>query len=120
MRFAMITLMLIGCGMLCMARDLSAPMITICGAKVETESAAKRLAFDNYIRKMKGNISATESVRDVTIIVLGYDVGGFAKKGEKIWEARVTDNQALRAILWVNPRSENVHFVCGPWEAKTK
>lgn len=116
MRTVMMVLMLVSGTLLCMARDLSAPAPKIPGAKVETESAAKRIAFDNYIKKMNGNISATEAVREVAIVILGYDLGDFAQKGIQIWEARVTDNQALRAIIWVNPRSEKVHFLCGPWD----
>ncbi len=118
MRTFMILLVVAGCVMLCSARDLSAPMVKIPGAKVETEFAAKRLAFDNYIKKVKGNVSATEAVREVTVIVIGFDVDGFAKRGTQIWEARVTDKQALRAIIWVNPLTGEVHFVCGPWEEK--
>lgn len=101
------------------AGAVSAPVAKISGTKVETESDAERLAFDNYMKRMNGNISATEAVREVVVVVLGYDVDGFAKRGEKIWEARVMDNQALRAIIWVN-RSGDVHFVFGPWEAKTE
>jgi hypothetical protein len=116
MSHAMIAWMLVSYSMPCMARDLSVPAARISGAKVETESAAKRLAFDHYLKKMKCNISATEAVREVVVIVLGYDVDDFAKRGTEIWEARVTDNQELRAIIWVNPRTENAHYVCGPWE----
>lgn len=105
------------CTSFCFGRDLSKPMAKITGAKVETELIAKRLAFDNYIKRMDGNISATEAVRDISIQVLGYNISEFADKGMKFWEARVSDNQELRAIIWINPYSEQVHFICGPWDS---
>ena len=101
----------------CFGRDLSIPMAKITGAKVETELIAKRLAFDSYIKRMDGNISATETVRDISVQVLGYSISEFADKGVQLWEARVVDKQELRATIWINPYSEQVHFVCGPWDS---
>lgn len=103
-----------------MGRDLSAPPLQIEGAKVSLQADAKRIAFEAYAKKMRAEILANESVQDIAIVTLGYDVRDFAAKGERIWEARVlTIEGRLRAIIWVNPRSEGVHFVCGPWEEKT-
>jgi hypothetical protein len=116
MRTFLTMLMLVICATTCIARDLSAPEAKIPGAKVETRSDAKRLAFNSYIEKTKGNISATEAAREIEIIVLGYDVGTFAQRGTKLWEARITDNQMLRAIIWIAPQTEEVRFVCGYWD----
>ncbi|MDX9862370.1 MAG: hypothetical protein RBS99_15785 [Rhodospirillales bacterium] len=100
-------------------RDLAAKPLQIEGAKVSAQADAKRIAFEAYAKKMRAEILANESVQDMAVVTLGYDVPGFASKGERIWEARVlTIEGGLRAILWVNPRSEDVHYVCGPWEAK--
>ncbi len=93
------------------------PSLQIEGVKVSTQADAERIAFEAYAKKMHAEILPNEGVQDIAIVTLGYDVRDFAKKGERIWEARVmTDEGRLRAIIWVNPRSEKVHFVCGPWE----
>lgn len=61
---------------------------------------------------MHGEILATEAVHDIAIIVLGYDVPDFAPAGARIWELRVkTIEGGLRAVIWVNPQSEQVRFV---------
>lgn len=84
------------------------------------EVMARRLAREAYASKMGVRLMAEESVRHMTQVTLGYDVPHFAHRGEVIWEARVMAffDRELRAILWVNPRSETVHFVCGPWDAE--
>lgn len=118
-KFMIIILCLMGLSAIAMARDLTAPVLKIEGTKVASQAEAKRLAFDSYVKKMKVNILSTESVQEITIIKLGYEILGFASKGELLWEARVkTLAQELRAIIWINPRTEKVYFVSGPWEAK--
>ncbi len=104
-----------------MSGDIATEPFCMEGTKVRTQSDAKRVAFAAYVEKMQLEILAEEGVREreITIVTLGYDVRDFAAKGERIWEARVlTIEGRLRAIIWVNPRSENVHLVCGPWEEK--
>ena len=104
-----------------MGRDLAAKPLQIEGAKVSAQADAKRIAFEAYVKKMRAEILANEGVQDMAVVTLGYDVPGFAPKGERIWEVRVlTIEGGLRAILWVNPRSEDVHFVCGPWKTKAE
>ena len=89
------------------------------GTKVATEAQAKDLAFESYLKKMNSKVLATELVHGIQVITLGYDAPDFAGKGERLWEAHVmTLNQELRAIIWVNPRTEAVRFLCGPWESK--
>ena len=110
--------------MVIFARDLTSPSLEIKGTKIESEIKAKRIAFDSYFRKMQLKVSATEGVQDISIITLGFDITDFAPKGEKLWETRIkTIEGELRAIIWINPKSEKVYFVIGPWktsEAKTK
>ncbi len=103
-----------------MQRDLASPPLQIEGTKISQQSDAKRIALDAYIRKMRFELLATEAVQDITVITLGYDVRGFAAKNDRIWEARVKMiSGQLRSIIWANPNSGNVRFVCGPREEKT-
>jgi hypothetical protein len=97
--------------------ELISDPLEIKGAKVSTQTAAKRLAFTEYVKKMRIEVLATERARDVVIIKLGYSIPGFIKKNEKFWEVRVlTLEDELRAIIWVNAMTEKVRFVAGPWD----
>jgi hypothetical protein len=97
---------------------LSDPPLHIDGVKVSTQANAKQIAFEAYAKKMRANVLANEGIKAITIITLGYDAWDFATKDERIWEARVmTIDGKLRAIIWVNPNSGKVRFVCGPWDA---
>jgi hypothetical protein len=92
--------------------------LQIKGARVASEIDAKRIVLKSYINKMRSNVSATEGPTVFAIVRLGFDVPGFAAKGDEIWEARVIElvgGYELRAVLWVNPNTEKVHFVIGPW-----
>ena len=110
---------LLAMGVNAMGRDLAAKPLQIEGTKVSAQADAKRIAFEAYAKKMRAEVLANEGVQDISVVTLGYDAPGFATEGERIWEARVlTIEGKLRAIIWVNPRSEDVHFVCGSWEKK--
>jgi len=89
-------------------------------AKVESGIAARVLADKQYVlkfRDMESGVLATEGVRSVSIIKLGYNIPDFAKKGEKLWEVRILlDGEELRSIIWINPTTAKVRFVSGPWE----
>lgn len=77
------------------------------------------MAFDGYVEKMQTKLLATESVQDIRIIKLGYELKDFATKGQEIWEARVkTLDDELRAIIWINPNTEKVCFIAGPWGSR--
>ena len=87
-------------------------------AKVCSQDDAKRIASDAYLKKMQLNVSATESVQDISIIKLGYNVKDFVSKGQKLWEVRIkTIEDELISIIWINPYTEKVRFVSGPWES---
>ncbi len=112
---------LIGMASSVLSRDLAAPPLRIEGTEVSEQNAAKHIAFDGYVKKMRAQVLSTESVQNISIITLGYDVPKFASKGDRLWETRVmTIEKELRAIIWVNPKTKAVHFVCGPWEAEEK
>lgn len=97
--------------------DLLAVSPQIEGAKIATEGEARHFAFKQYVKRMKGNILAEETVRQTTIVKMGYDLPGFANKGDLIWESRVlTLEDELRGIIWLHPNSEKVHFVTGVWD----
>ncbi len=99
------------------ARDLSATILEIKGAKVATQAEAKQIAFDHYTKKMKANILAIEGVKGISIVTLGYNIPGFASKGDKIWEIRIlTIENELRSILWVHSETGKVYFVIGNWD----
>lgn len=100
------------------ANLISSPL-SIKGTEISSEAEARQFARDSYTRKMGTRLMAEEGIRQIDVITLGYDVPNFADRGEKIWEARVMAffDRELRAILWINPRTEKVHFVCGPWDA---
>jgi hypothetical protein len=102
-------------------RDLAAPPLRIEETKVSEQNAAKHIAFEGYVKKMRTQILSTESVQNISVITLGYDIPMFASRGDRIWEARVmTIEQELRAIIWINPKTKAVHFVCGPYFAEEK
>jgi len=102
-------------------RDLAAPPLQIEGTKVSEQNEAKHIAFEGYVKKMRTQILSTESVQDISVITLGYDIPLFASKGDRLWEARVmTIEQELRAIIWVNPKTKAVHFVCVPYFTEEK
>ena len=97
--------------------NVQRPPLVLEGAKVSTEAQAKELAWKSYIGLMLKNhgISATESVRVVETITLGFDVPGYAKKGDKIWETRVIDMMSgLRAIIWIHAESQQTRFLISP------
>ena len=102
-----------------MARDLTRPPLEISGASVSTEAQARVIASKAYVSKMNMGILSTEAVSEIEIIKLGYTIKGFAEAGDSLWETKVkTIDGAYRAIIWVNPDSEEVYFVNGPWVAK--
>lgn len=87
------------------------------GAVVETEVKARDLAFRAYVEKMKLGILAEEGVTGAALLAVGYDVPGFARRGDPVWEIRVqTISLETRALIWVHAQSGNVLFVIGPWD----
>lgn len=112
---------IVGLAMLCPlamgANSISTPLI-INDVNISTEAEARQIARDSYTEKMGTQLMAEEGVRQIDVITIGYDVPKFAERGEVIWEVRIMAffDRELRAILWINPRTEKVHYVCGPWD----
>lgn len=93
------------------------PIWDIIGAKVSTYEQAEQLTTDHYKQKMNLTAMDKELVINPQKITLLYDVPGFAKNGETIWEAKViTNERSLRALIWINPRTGQVRCLTGPWE----
>ena len=92
--------------------------LSIKSAKVSTEAQAKSLAQDQYFSlmlKRRRGISATEGARVVGIETIGFDMPGFAKKGDAVWEVRVIDwVSGLNAIVWVHSETQAVKFLLLP------
>jgi len=88
------------------------------GARLSIQVGAKVLARSAYNKKVGESSIENDQVGDPSVITLGYAIPGFAGRGERLWEARVTtpDNE-LRSILWLNPHTEQVRFLIGPWVA---
>ena len=107
-------------GVLVMGDNMDLSPLSIEGTKIASETEAKNLARVSYVKKMGTQLMAEEGVHQVTIVTLGYNIPDFAQRGEKIWEVRVMSffGRELRSIIWINPRTEKVRFVCGPWETK--
>lgn len=98
-------------------RDLKKPPLELKGAKVSTEAEAEELAWKQYITRMlkPRGISATEGPRVVAIETVGFDMLGYAKKGDAVWEVRVIDFvSGLNAIAWVHSETKAVKFLLLP------
>lgn len=99
-------------------RDFQAPPLVLKGAKVSTEAQAKSLAWNQYFSlmlKRHRGVSATESARVVGIETIGFDMPGYAKKGDAVWEVRIIDFvSGLNAIIWVHSESQAVKFLLLP------
>jgi len=92
------------------------------GANVPKADDAKKIALSAYAQKMKGEVLANEAPGSPSLQVLGIDVSGFGKKGDKVWEVRFSEmtpdgTRTLRAILWVHSDTSRVHYLIGPWQA---
>ena len=95
--------------------------LSIPGMKVSQASDAVRIADKMYSNKVRG-IMANEGAGHISIITMGYDVPGFCTIGDVLWEVRVhsrdvNGSNLLRSIMWIHPQTENVYFICGPWES---
>ena len=113
-----IIIMLLMAGSTVLGNDMGRSSMTIEGTIISQAAEAKKFASNIYASKMGVKLMAEEGVQNISIITVGYDVPGFAQRGELIWEARVMAffDRELRAILWINPKTEKVHYLCGPWE----
>jgi hypothetical protein len=90
------------------------------GAKLATQGDAAKIAIGFYDQKMIGGpgLSANEGVQAMSTIKLGYDIPGFANRGEQIWTATaMTQNGEFRGLMWIHPNTEKVLPIVGAWDA---
>ncbi len=95
------------------------------GAKVSKQLDASGIATTAYEKKTKkGGFAGRTNIE-----VLAFDIPGFGKRGDKVWEVRFTEViiekgaggwNATIAILWVHSETTEVYFVIGPWVAEEK
>ncbi len=91
--------------------------ITGCKIKAsDAEKIAKQAHIDKY-----GNASMFLTPWPAREIRIGYDIDGFAKKYESLWQVQVGDGvdaSILFSIIWIHPDSGHTYIVCGPPEVE--
>lgn len=82
--------------------------LTVPGAKIATEQQARSLALATFAdaqMKAKQGVSSTEGARIDSVATLGFDLDGFGKRGDKIWQASIRElaaGSAVTAIVWIH------------------
>lgn len=82
-----------------------------------SESDARHVALQKYTQSREGE-SPDDSACEVRSQVLGFGIEGFAKNGDRIWEARLLRQETLSAIIWLNPSTEKGVVLYGPPEVE--
>lgn len=98
-------------------RNFQEQPLELKGAKVATEAQAKELVWKQYVTLMskRRGISGTEGPRVIGIETVGFDMPGYAKKGDAVWEVRMIDFvSGLNAIALVHSESQAVKFLLLP------
>ncbi|MDP0501269.1 MAG: hypothetical protein Q7P63_14340 [Verrucomicrobiota bacterium JB022] len=75
---------------------------------------ARNIATKAYLTK--ANIGPKTLGSEAQIFILGFDVDGFAKKGDPIWT--ITFGRSLGdylGMIWVHTETGEIYFVHGPW-----
>jgi hypothetical protein len=71
-------------------------------------------------KMMDDRMFGVETVREPVEIKVGYEVNGFCRSGETLFEVVVElawrDERQLRGIFWVSPRTGQVYAVAGAWQ----
>jgi hypothetical protein len=80
------------------------------GAKVSTETEAKKLAVDAYFKKT-GGLRGVQTAKVVSIHRLDVEITGFARKGDRVWEVRIYGPRDLRAVIWIHSASAKTYFL---------
>jgi len=80
------------------------------GARVSTETEAKKLALDAYFKRTRG-LRGVQTAKVVSIHRLDVEVTGFARKGDRVWEVRIYGPRDLRAVIWVHSASAKTYFL---------
>jgi hypothetical protein len=92
-------------------KRLGATPLTIPGAKIDTEEQAQRLAFSVFAdarNKASNGVSATESAQIDSVVTLGFDLDGFGRRGDKVWQATIREMTAglgVTALIWIHAQT---------------
>ncbi|HYP02177.1 MAG TPA: hypothetical protein VER76_18440 [Pyrinomonadaceae bacterium] len=94
--------------------DVRRQPIELKGATLSTEALAKDIADAAYWKLGCGWL-ANEASGVNGVVQLGFDMPGFAKQGDLIWEVRVVlMHTQLRALIWVHSETGKVKFLIAP------
>jgi hypothetical protein len=80
------------------------------GARVSHPGQAVDLATRAYFARA-GGMRALQSAEAVGAASLGFDVPGFARAGDRVWEVRVHERGTLSAVIWVNAETGDSRFL---------
>jgi hypothetical protein len=84
------------------------------------ELAAAEYEWLTARKLMDDTMFGVETVREPVELKVGFEVNGFCRSGETLFEAVVElvrrDDHQLRGIFWVSPRTGQVYAVAGVWQ----
>jgi len=87
---------------------------------VTDEIEARLIASGAYSQKMKLNVLAEEGPRSISTVTLGYDLEGFGKRGDRVWQVLISTGlnpELFRGNIWVHAGTGQVRFIAGAWES---
>ena len=93
------------------AEDLK-PLPDMTTAKVPTPEAAVKVVVQKIVSDPNDGLSSTYSPAAKLSFMFGFDVPGFGKKDDRVWQVHLTalTGQTMR-IAWVNAEDETVIFL---------
>ena len=82
------------------------------GAKIDTEQKAQAAVIQAGLRDEPYALRAAESVSSACFFSLGFDVAGFGKAGDRVWQMHCRHLEGrITKIAWVNAESGVVRFL---------
>ena len=93
------------------ATDIKPPLQPT-GAKIDTEQKAQAAVIQAGLRDEQNALQAEESVSSACFFSLGFDVAGFGKAGDRVWQMHFRHLEGrVTKIAWVNAESGVVRFL---------
>jgi hypothetical protein len=87
------------------------------------ENAEIVSAFTEYMMWEEGGdrgVTWNPSIEGIGVryvMRLGFDIAGFAQRGERIWECHLSDGfGTVRRVIWVNPKAAKVFCLSREFE----
>jgi hypothetical protein len=120
---AVIASILITCGFTIAQRprvtNAAASTRPVSRPSVDPETRARELAWSEYVRLGNRVPSPAEKISRVSPVRMGYEVNGFARTGDTLWEVLIDEDgrngRQIAGILWVNLQTGRVYAVIGIW-----